>query len=99
MILLHIEHSVFDFDAWKASFDSYSELRQQSGVRRYRIARPIDNPTFAMIDLEFDSVSQAESLFAAVQQVWQRVGGTLIKDPQWRISEVVETKELQLSNS
>jgi hypothetical protein len=96
MILLHIEHQVTNFDNWKASFDTYAELRQKSGMRRFQISRPIDNPSFAMIDLEFDTLSQAEGLLAAVQQVWQRVGGTLIKDPKWRMSEVVETKELQL---
>lgn len=96
MILLHIEHMVFNFDNWKASFDSYAELRQKSGVRNYRVSRSIDNPNFVTIDLEFDSLSESETLLAAVQQVWQRVGGTLIKDPQWRFSEVVETKELQL---
>jgi hypothetical protein len=94
MILLRIEHAAPHFEAWKASFDSYAALRQQSGMRRYRILRPIDNPNFAMIDLEFDSVRDAQSLLAAVQQVWQRVGGTLIKDPQWRICEVVETQEV-----
>jgi hypothetical protein len=99
MILLHIEHKVLNFDNWKASFDSYGELRQKSGVRRYRISRPTDNSNVAMIDLELDSLSQAESLLAAVQQVWQRVGGTLIQDPQWRMAEVVESKELQLSKS
>ncbi len=97
LILLHLEHTVLHFDEWKASFDRFAELRQQSGVRRYRVSRPIDNPNFAMIDLEFDSVREAESLLAAVQQVWQRVNGTLIKDPQWRLCEVVETKEVQLS--
>jgi hypothetical protein len=54
--------------------------------------RPIDNPNFAMIDLEFDSTSEAESLLAAMQQVWRRVGGTIMQNPQWRISEVVETR-------
>ena len=96
MILLHIEHSVLNFDNWKASFDSFAELRQKSGVRRFRISRPIDNPNFAQIDLEFDSLDQAEALLTQVQQVWQRVGGTLINDPQWRFSEVVEMKELQV---
>jgi hypothetical protein len=95
MILLHIEHSVMNFDHWKASFDSFAELRQRSGVRCFRISRPIDNPNFAMIDLEFDSLEDAEALLAQVQQVWQRVGGTLIKDPQWRFSEEIETRELQ----
>ena len=99
MILLHIEHPTLDFAAWKTSFDSYAALRQQSGMRRYRIMRPIDSPTVAMIDLEFDNVRDAQSLLAAVQQVWQRVGGTLITDPQWRICEVVETQEGRPHNS
>lgn len=96
MILLHIEHTVTNFDNWKASFDNYAELRQKTGVRRYQISQLIDNPNFAMIDLEFDHLDGAETLLAAVQQVWQRVGGTLIHAPQWRMSEVVETKELDL---
>jgi hypothetical protein len=94
VILLHIEHTVINFDSWKESFDNYAELRQRTGVRRYQVSRPLDNPNFAMIDLEFSSLGEAESLLAAVQQVWQRVGGTLIQDPQWRLSEVVEAKEL-----
>lgn len=94
MILLHIEHSTPNFAEWKASFDNFAALRQQSGARRYRIERPIDNPNFAMIELEFDNVRDAQSLLAAVQQVWQRVGGTLINDPHWRICEVAEAREL-----
>jgi quinol monooxygenase YgiN len=95
MILLHIEHTISDFDNWKASFDNYADLRQRSGMLRYRVSRPVDNPNFAVIDLEFDSVAEAEALLAAVQQVWQRVGGTLIHSPQWRISEIVDEREFQ----
>jgi hypothetical protein len=62
-------------------------------VRCYRVLRPVDNPNFAVIDLEFDSQSEAESLLAAMQQVWRRVGGSIIQNPQWRISEVVESRE------
>jgi hypothetical protein len=92
MILLHIEHPVSDFDAWKAAFDSDPVGRQRMGVRHYRILRPVDDPEYAIIDLEFDSVNQAEALLAAMQQVWQRVGGTLMHSPQWRIAEVVEAQ-------
>lgn len=95
MIILHIEHTVANFDNWKASFDNYEEFRQKSGVRRYQISRAIDNPNFAMIELEFDSLSEAEALLAGVQQVWERTNGTLIHNPEWRFSEVVQTKELQ----
>jgi hypothetical protein len=93
MILLHIEHTVPNFDVWKAAFDSDPVGRQKSGVRCYRILRPVDNLNYAIIDLEFESLNHAESLLAAMQQVWGRVGGTLIQGPQWRIAEVVETKE------
>lgn len=95
MILLHIEHTVTDFEQWKAGFDSFAELRQQTGVRRFQVSRLLDRPDFVMIDLEFDSVQQAQTLLGAVQSVWQRVNGTLINDPQWRLSAVVETRELQ----
>lgn len=95
MIILHIEHTVNNFDAWKASFDNFEEFRQKSGVRSYQVSRPIDNPNFAMIDLEFDSLNEAETLLAGVQQVWERVNGTLIHNPQWRFSEVVQTTEFQ----
>ena len=95
MIFLHIEHRVTNFDNWKASFDSFDELRQKTGVRRYRVSRAIDNPDIAMIDLEFDTLAQGQALLAQVQQVWERVGGTLIHDPQWRFSEIVDAKELQ----
>lgn len=95
MITLHIEHTVANFDTWKASFDSFAELRHKSGVKRYSVSRLVDNPNFAMIDLEFNTLGEAQSLLAAVQQVWQRVGGTLIQNPQWRFSEVIETIELQ----
>jgi hypothetical protein len=92
MILLHIEHAVPDFDRWKAAFDSDPVGRQASGVRSYRIVQPVDDPNYAIIDLEFDTVQQAERLLAAMQQVWKRVGGTLMQNPQWRLSDVVETK-------
>ena len=96
MILLHMEHKVMNFDNWKASFDKYEEFRRQSGVLRYQVSRPIDNPNYAIIDLEFNSRGEAEALLAGVQQLWERFVGTLIQDPQWRIYEAVVTKEFQV---
>lgn len=94
MIILQIEHSVSNFDAWKAAFDSDPANRKKSGVRRYQVLRPIDNPNYAIIDLEFDSIDKAESLLAALREVWRGIQGTIIETPQARIVEVVEDKEL-----
>jgi len=46
-----------------------------------------------MIDLEFDSLSQAEALRAALSALWSRVEGDIIEKPRARIVEVVESKE------
>lgn len=90
MILLHIEHPVPNFEGWKAAFDSDPVGRKKSGVRCYRVSRPVDNPNYAIIDLEFDTLDRAEALLTAMQQVWKRVGGTVMQDPKWQISEIVE---------
>ena len=93
MYILRIEHPISDFDGWKKAFDSDPAGREKSGVRRYRILRPLDDANYVMIDLEFDTVSQAEALLAAMRVVWGRVQGKIIMNPQARIVEAVETKE------
>jgi len=93
MIILQIEHPVPNFDAWKKAFDSDPVNRKQSGVRRYRVFRPIDNPNYAIIDLEFDSINEAEDLLAAMREVWRGVQGTIMESPRVRIVEVMESKE------
>ena len=93
MVILRIEHPVPEYDSWKKAFDSDPVGRERSGVRRYRISRPINDPNYVMIDLEFDTPSQAEALLAAMRVVWGRVEGTIMMKPQARIVEAVETKE------
>ena len=94
MVVLQIEHPVLNFDAWKKAFDSDPVNRKQSGVRRYRVLRPINNPSYAIIELEFDSLDKAEGLLTALREVWRGVQGTIIENPQVRIVEMVESKEL-----
>jgi len=93
MVILRIEHPVPDFDGWKKAFDSDPVGREKSGVRRYQVLRPIDDPNYVMIVLEFDTTSQAEALLAAMRVVWGRVEGTIMTNPQARIVEAVETRE------
>ena len=93
MYVLRIEHPVPDFDGWKKAFDSDPVGREKSGVRRYRVLQPIDDPNYVMIDLEFDTADQAEALLAAMRVVWGRVQGKIMASPQARIAEAVETKE------
>lgn len=91
MHILRIEHPVPNYDTWKATFDSDPIGRERSGVRRYRIMRATDDPNYVMIDLEFDSASEAEAVHAALRDLWGRVD--VMQDPRARTVEVVESKE------
>jgi hypothetical protein len=94
--LLQIEHRINDFDTWKGAFDRFSGLRQQSGVRRHRVLQPTDDPNYVIVDLEFDSPSEAEALLAALRRnVWssREAAPALIGEPQTRVVEAVEAKE------
>ncbi|MBI5960165.1 MAG: hypothetical protein HY866_15600 [Chloroflexi bacterium] len=93
MVILRIEHPVPDYDAWKRAFDSDPVSREKSGVRRYRVLRPLDNANYVMIDLEFDTARQAETMLGALRALWGRVEGTIMMNPQVRIVEAVETGE------
>lgn len=94
MVMLRIEHPVTSYEGWKQAFDSDPVGRQRSGVRRYQVLRSVDDPNYVMIDLEFDTREQAEALLAAMRQVWGRVQGSIMMNPQARIAEVMESKEL-----
>lgn len=94
MPILQIEHVVRDFDAWKQAFDRDPVGREQGGVRRYRVMRPVDDPNYVKVDLEFDSSDQAKAFRAALLELWDRVGSELgLQDAQTRIVEAVETRE------
>ena len=92
MHILRVEHGVPDFDAWKRAFDSDPVGRQEGGVRRYRILRPVDDPGHVLIDLEFDSASEAEAFHERLRELWGRVD--VMRNPTARVVEVVEIEEL-----
>ena len=93
MPILRIEHPVPDFEGWKRAFDGDPVGRERSGVRRYQIFRDMDDPSYVMIDLEFDTKAEAEALLAAMREVWGRVEGQVMWNPQARIVETVETQD------
>ena len=93
MATLRIEHPIPDFDGWQKAFDSDPVHRKQSGVRRYRIFRPIDNPNFVTVDLDFEHVDEAEAFLGALQALWRRVEGRVMQSPRAQVLETIEDLE------
>ena len=95
MHILHIEHPIIDFDTWKANFDRFDDFREQSRVRGYRVLRPVDDGHYIIVDLEFDSTTDAEALLAGLRQHWRGLEGSAVPvdtKPHVRIAEAAETR-------
>ena len=92
MPLVHIQHSVPSFDAWKKAFDSDPMDRSGSGVLRYHIHQAVSDPTFVMVDLEFDRLADAEQMLARLQTLWADAGGSVMRNPQAWVVETIESR-------
>jgi hypothetical protein len=93
MPILQIEHKVPSYDGWKKAFDSDPINRKKSGVRRYHIFQPTDDPNYVILNLEFDQIADAESALAALQNLWNQVEGTVMTGPKTKILDLIESKE------
>lgn len=91
MPILRIEHKVPNFDGWKKAFESDPAGRKKSGVRRYRIYRPVDDPNYVIIDLEFDNLNDAQAMLADLRKLWNKVEGTVMVNPQTQMLDIVES--------
>jgi hypothetical protein len=68
---LHIQHPVTDFDTWRSAFKRFADARRSAGVRAQRVLRPVDDPRFVVIDLDFDTAAEAQSFRSFLTtQVW-----------------------------
>lgn len=93
MPVVQLEHPVHDFESWKAAFDRDPVHREASGVRRYQIHRPVDDPKYIVVDLEFDDRGKAPAFKLALEELWRSpqaaaaLGGT----PRVRVVDTVES--------
>lgn len=93
MCTLRIEHAITDFAVWKGAFDRFALVRKQAGVQRHRVQRPVDDPAYVVVGLDFDTVDQAEQFLAFLEtRVWASPGNApaLAGVPQTRILETAE---------
>ena len=71
MITLHIEHAITDYDTWRAAFDAFAPARRGAGVIGERIARPVDDPRYVVVALNFESTENAAAFRQFLEtQVW-----------------------------
>ena len=71
MTTLHIEHPITDYDTWRTAFDSFADVRRQAGAVAERVARPVDDPHYIVVGLDFDTTDHATAFLHFLEtQVW-----------------------------
>ena len=94
MTTLHIEHAISDYGVWSAAFERFAEARVKFGVRAQRVQRPIDDPNYVVIDLEFDTPGEASRFLGFLQaKVWSSASNApaLVGHPRTRILQPAAT--------
>lgn len=92
MATLHIEHPIHDLQTWLGAFNGFAEARQRGGVRAYQVYQPVDDDKYILIDLDFNTVEEAERFRNFLElNVWssQDASPGLAGTPQTRVMERV----------
>lgn len=96
MATLRIELKVRDYDMWRTAFAGDSGGREQAGMRRYRIFRPVDDPNCVMVDGDFDRAEQAHAFLEIMRtNVWNDPAKAPAKlgTPRVHVVEMVESHD------
>jgi hypothetical protein len=92
MNTLHIEHAITDYATWKAAFDRFADMRRTAGCRHHRVARPVGDDHYVVIDLDFATAAEAEKFLGFLTtNVWNTGNApALVGQPQTRILELAD---------
>jgi hypothetical protein len=68
---LHIQHPITDFETWTTAFNRFGDARRSAGVQAQRIQRPVDNERYVVVDLDFETVDQAQTFLSFLRNtIW-----------------------------
>ena len=93
MVTLHIEHAITDLQTWRGAFERFAGMRREAGVLAHRVAQPVDDDHYILVDLDFATTEQAQRFLAFLRdKVWgsPTSAPALAGTPQTRILTTVE---------
>ena len=94
MATLHIEHPITDLETWLGAFGRFEGARAKAGVRAQRIYQPVDDEKYIYVELDFDTVEQAEAFKGFLESnVWANADASPALDgkPTARVLTAVQT--------
>lgn len=90
MTTLHLQVPINDFSAWKSGFAEHAETRRNAGVRNTVVRHPVGDESLLIVDLDFDSVPDAEAFLGFLQNNVWKDQPILAGEPKATILQTVE---------
>ena len=69
MILLVVQHSLDNYDAWRANFDATLPILERHGVVEARVHRGADDENSVLVVLRIPTLEQAYALIEDTERV------------------------------
>lgn len=94
MKTLQIEHPITSYSVWKQAFDRFAEMRRGAGVLGHRVSRPLGEPEYIVVELDFATSDEASGFAEFLRTtVWSDAESSpgLAGAPVTRLLEVEET--------
>jgi heme-degrading monooxygenase HmoA len=91
MIVLIVQHTVRDYDAWKPAFDEHESVRRQHGSTGHTVYRGVDNPNEVTVLSLWPSRQQAEAFAADPSLKGAMERGGVVSEPRVTMVEDAES--------
>jgi heme-degrading monooxygenase HmoA len=81
MVYIHVQHTVEDFDRWKAAFDAHASTREAGGgTGKDQVLRDTEKPNQLTVILEWDELDKARQ-FAQSQELREAMQNAGVTGP------------------
>ena len=81
-MIIIVQHTVRDYDAWKAVFDEHQAVRTRHGATAHELYRGLEDPNEVTVVNQFPSLEQAQAFAAdpSLREAMER--GGVISEPR-----------------
>ena len=94
-MILIVQHTVRDYDAWKTVFDEHESVRRRHGATGHTVYRSADDPNEVIVINHFPTREQAEA-FAQDPSLGEAMArGGVTGEPRITWAEEAETSDYQ----